>query len=151
MEEERSIYYNLMVFLITGLLCALCIVNAVIYSRISNEKNESLTSLSPSGAKALMWINIIIAIVTGVFALYYIIRVIFTRAARQRIKESSIEYIKSGGKYVKEKGASAYQKVRNFNINDYGRKDGLFDFSSRTPQRVEVPERPRPMMRDFSD
>ncbi len=136
MEEEKSIYYNLMVFLITGLLCALCIVNAVIYSRISDEKNESLTSLSPSGAKALMWINIVIAVTTGIFAVYYIVRVLFTRAARSRFQESSYDVIKAGGRYLKEKSINAYGKVRDFNINDYGRRDGLFNPGApSTPMR----------------
>ncbi len=122
-----NIYYNLMVFVVLGLICALSIVNAVIYQRITNEKNESLTSLSPSGARALQWINIVIAVISGCFAIYYLYRVFFTREKRKELKERAAEY-----------GSNLYRSARTGLTNVYNRGNDV-GFIGRNSPRYNPP------------
>jgi hypothetical protein len=123
-----NIYYNFMVFVVLGLICALSIVNAVIYQRITNEKNESLTSLSPSGARALQWINIVIAVISGCFAIYYLYRVFFNREKRKELKERAAEY-----------GSNLYRSARTGLSNVYNRGNDVGLYGGRNSPRRAMP------------
>jgi hypothetical protein len=48
----------------------ICCFNAVTYSKIANT-GENVGDVSPAGARALMWFNIIFAVLTIVVAIYY--------------------------------------------------------------------------------
>ncbi len=101
-SQGNSLFYNLLLFLITGFICALTIVNAVVYGKIANG-DITYGTVTPGGARALEWINAVFAAITGCLALYYLYLSIFSREYRLKQYEA-----------IKRSAMNTYQNVRNY-------------------------------------
>lgn len=88
---ERSTAYVFLIFLFLVLVLSLCIVNAVTYGRIASS-NDTLTELSPSGARVLMWINIVFAAIIAIYLVYYLVILITSETAKNAYAAISDKY-----------------------------------------------------------
>jgi len=114
-EKQRGLFFNLLIFLILGFIGGICIANAVYFGKIRNEKNDSLVSLSTSGAGFLMWINIIFGVLALIVAIWYLFKVLIKEASR-----------KAAIDLIYEKSLAAYRK--------YDESGGLFDINRLSPR-----------------
>ena len=78
---ERSTAYVFLIFLFLVLILSLCIVNAVTYGKIAGS-DDTLTEVSPSGARVLMWINIVFAAIIAIYLVYYMVILITSETAK---------------------------------------------------------------------
>ena len=85
----------LVVFLI-AVVIVLCGFNANTYNRIANE-NQTIGSVTPDGARALMWFNIIIL----VFLVPYFIYILYKLFVAEEKKEKFEKYLEQ--KYIAAK------------------------------------------------
>jgi hypothetical protein len=95
---------GLIIFFVLFIL-GLCITNAVIYSKISSE-NKTVGTVTPGGARALMIINILIAVLFLMIFFWYCFK--FYRNGEEIYLQN---YLKDFNNYTKTK----YQNWRNPN------------------------------------
>jgi hypothetical protein len=95
---------GLIIFFVLFIL-GLCITNAVIYSKISSE-NKTVGTVTPGGARALMIINILIAVLFLIIFFWYCFK--FYRNGEEIYLQN---YLKDFNNYTKNK----YKNWRNPN------------------------------------
>jgi len=81
-DNSSSVWMDVLIFLLLVGIVVLCSFNAATYYRIHNENITNIDSISPSAAVALAWINIIIAVFTGIVCIYYLYKIIRNRDKR---------------------------------------------------------------------
>lgn len=122
--EENSLFYNLLVFLITGLIFALSIVNAIVYGKIA-DGDITYGTVSPGGARALQWINAVSAVITGCFAIYYLTISLFKRSYRKEKYEA-----------IKQASYNAWNRARNVPTGIYGGNRQMSPVATVSPRSV---------------
>lgn len=75
----------------------ICCFNAATYSKIANS-GQDVGSVSPAGARALMWFNIIFAVLTIVVAIYYFWTGTVLRNARIEVAYDALQNRYQGAK-----------------------------------------------------
>ena len=99
-------YLRLIISLILIFVGIICALNANTYNEVAN-KGQQVGDVTPSGARTLMWFNIIFAILTFVLGMWYIwTSFVAPEKAREQLN-NYYEMVKSAPAYVK----SAYNSL----------------------------------------
>ena len=106
---ERSTAYVFLIFLFLVLVLSLCIVNAVTYGKIAGS-DDTITEVSPSGARVLMWINIVFAAIIAIYLVYYMVILITSETAKNAYAA------------INDK----YSSFKQGTVDTYGRLRGLY-------------------------
>ena len=126
---ERSTAYVFLIFLFLVLVLSLCIVNAVTYGRIASS-NDTITELSPTGARVLMWINIIFAAIIAIYLVYYLVILITSETAKNAYAA------------INDK----YSSFKQGTMDTYGRLRGLYGSSNMPVTSMVSPQQQQGMM-----
>lgn len=111
MKEAR--WWIFVLLLIITASVVLCIFNAITYNKIANEK-MTLGDVTPEGARALMWINIIILLFLFPLWIWYVYKLIVNDPEKRTTQLSSYtEYARqkydTGKRYMVDKYSTMRQ------------------------------------------
>ena len=80
---EVNIWVKILILLLITVIIILCGFNAATYNKIANEK-LTVGDVTPGGARALMWFNIIILLFTCPLWIWYVYKIFRNEAQRQQ-------------------------------------------------------------------
>ena len=80
---EEKLWVKILILLLISVIIVLCGFNAATYNKIANE-NITVGSVTPEGARALMWFNIIILLFTCPLWIWYLYKLFRGEAERQQ-------------------------------------------------------------------
>lgn len=119
-----------LIILVVIFIIGLCITNAVVYSKIASE-NKTVGDVSPGGARALMVINILLAVVFLFIFVWYCFK--FYRNGEEIYLKN---YLKKAGIYAGDK----YKNWRGTNNSQGGQgvKKSGNPFGTSEPIEIEM-------------
>jgi hypothetical protein len=119
--------YSILICILLILIAVLCGYNASTYNKIANENNETLP-ISPSGARWLMAINIVILVIICPLILYYLYKIVWQPEAT--LKKVAADLASGGYGYLQR----GYQKANTYKPQGLGAYYGTPRAGPMTPR-----------------
>ena len=141
---EENIWVKILILLLITAIIVLCGFNAATYNKIANEK-LTVGDVTPGGARALMWFNIIILLFTCPLWIWYVYKLFRNEAERQQdigaLKQYSYDKAMAAGTYVKRGASYATTPSRWSNQTTFFSSPERSGPVLNNPQEIELPIR----------
>ena len=126
----ENFWLNLIIGLLLIGVLIICCFNAATYNDLANHDEDLGPISSPGGARALMWFNIIFAVLIGVFGIWYMYK---------WLKRNSDAPVAMA---INSAAASAYGQLQKFGetkqASNYGRVEAQEAAISRKQKEIET-------------
>lgn len=81
-DSTESRWFKIVVFLLTSIVVGVCIANIVYFNRI---RGNTCVAMTHGEATAMVWVNVILLILTGIIWIWSLWRLFFSHDTRNQI------------------------------------------------------------------